>query len=238
MVPSVSSVLFQGRQPSGAGAPVPSWCALQTDEVNGFLTEGVAVDGKDKCCLADLSFPRAAIKSVCPVTTSLDSASSIPTMSESMVAKLQATVPGVQIVGPMTDDQYVKMADGKMVLVKQKPCPVRIALLTMWGPGLMDPVSYAVLMHRVLVKQKPCPVKRALHTMWGPGLMDPAYAVLMGKEDAVILGSPTLPALGINVYGSLALYPRKRNLSVQGVESPNSKEGRRVTITVAAIAAK
>ena len=45
----------------------------------------------------------------------------------------------------MTDDQYVKIADGKLVLVKQKSCPVRTALHTMWGPVVMDPVSYAVL---------------------------------------------------------------------------------------------
>ena len=40
-------------------------------------------------------------------------------------------VPDVQVVGPMTDDQYVKMADGKLVPVKQKSRPVRTALHTM-----------------------------------------------------------------------------------------------------------
>ena len=45
----------------------------------------------------------------------------------------------------MTDDQYVKMADDKLVLVKQKSCPVRTALHKMWRPVVMDPVSYAVL---------------------------------------------------------------------------------------------
>ena len=51
--------------------------------------------------------------------------------------------------------------------------------------------------------------------------MDPvSYAVLLGKENAVILESPT--ALEINVYDSLNKCARKRNLSVQGVESPIS----------------
>ena len=49
------------------------------------------------------------------------------------------------------------------------------------------------------------------------------------------LGSPTLAALGINVYGSLGECARKRNLSVQGVESPNFKEYRRVSIAVEAL---
>ena len=56
-----------------------------------------------------------------------------------MAAKLQAAVPDVQIVRPMTDDQYVKMADGNLVLVKQKWCPVRTALHTIWRPVVMDP---------------------------------------------------------------------------------------------------
>ena len=45
----------------------------------------------------------------------------------------------------MADDQYVEMADGKLVLIEQKSCPVRTALHTMWGSMEMDPVSYAVL---------------------------------------------------------------------------------------------
>ena len=102
----------------------------------------------------------------------------------------------------MTDDQYGKTADGKLVLVKQKSCPARTASHTMWGPVVMDPVS---------------------------------YAVLPGKEDVVIMGSPTIAALGINVYVSLDECARKCNLSVQGVESPNFKECRQVGIAVEAL---
>ena len=75
------------------------------------------------------------------------------------------------------------------------------------------------------------PMRTALHTVWGPVAIDPvSFAVLPGKEDVVILGSPTLTALGINGYDSLGECARKRNLCVQGVESPNFKECRRVTI--------
>ena len=158
---------------------VPAWRALQTDEVTGIGAEGVAVNNKEKCCLTDMSVSGAAVKSVCSVTTILDSKSGISTMSEGVATKLQAAVADVQIVGPMTDDQYVNMSDVKLLLVKQKSCPVRKALHTMWGPVVMDPIS---------------------------------YAVLPGKEDGVILGSPTLAALGINVYDSLGECARKRNL--------------------------
>ena len=79
----------------------------------------------------------------------------------------------------------------------------------------------------VLVKQTSCPVRTALHTMWGPVVMDPvSYAVLQGKEGVVILGSPTLAALGNNVYDTLANT---------GLESPNFKECRRVSIAVEAL---
>ena len=111
MLPPVSSMPSQRRQPPEAGAPVPAWRTLQTDEVTGFWVEVVAVYEKEKCCLTDLSVPGAAVKSVWPVTVILDSGSGISTMSESVAAKLQAAVPDVQIVAPMTDDQYVKMAN-------------------------------------------------------------------------------------------------------------------------------
>ena len=112
--------------------------------------------------MADLSVPGGAVKLVCPMTAILDSKSGILTMSDSVAAKLQAAVPDVEIVGPMINDQHVKMADGKLELVKQKSCLVKTTFHTMWGPVVMDPVS---------------------------------YAVSPGKEDVVILGSPTLAAL-------------------------------------------
>ena len=191
VAPPVLSVFSQGRQPPEA--PIPAWRALRTGEVTGFRAEYVTVDEEYKCCLVYLSDPGAAIKSVCPVTAILDSRSGISTMSESVAVKLQATVPDVQVVGSMTNARDVKMAHGKLVQVKRKYGPVRTALYTMWGPVVLDPVS---------------------------------YAVLPGEE---ILGSPTL---GINVYDSLGECARKRNLSVQGVESPNFKEYRRMTITL------
>ena len=100
----MSSVLSQGRQPLEAGAPVPAWHALQTNEDTGFRAEGVAVDEKYESCLVDLSLPGADVESVSPMTAMLNSRSGISTMSESVAAKLPAAVPDVQIVGPTTDD--------------------------------------------------------------------------------------------------------------------------------------
>ena len=77
--------------------------ARPTDDVTGFRSEDMADDEKEECCLADLSVPMAAVKSVCSVTAILDSRSDISTISESVAAKMQAAVSDVQIVGPMTD---------------------------------------------------------------------------------------------------------------------------------------
>ena len=202
VMPPASSVPSQGQQPPEVGASVPAWRALQIDEVTRFWAEGEVVDEKEKCCLSDLSVPGAAVKAVCPVTAILYSESGISTTSESVDARLKAAVPDVQIVRLITDDQYVKMADGKLVVVNQKSCPVRRALHTMWGPGVMGKVS---------------------------------YAVLPGKEDVMVLGSPTLATQGVNLNDSLGEFSLHRNLSVQSVEWPSFKECRRVSIVVEAL---
>ena len=63
--------------------------------------------------------------------------------------------------------------------------------------------------------------------------MDPvSHAILSGKYDVGILGSLTFVAQGINVFYSLGRCLRKCNLSVQGVESSNSKEFWRANIAV------
>ena len=56
-----------------------------------------------------------------------------------------------------------------------------------------------------------------------------------GQRGRGILGSPTFAALGIDVCDSLGECARKRYLPVQGVESPNFKECRRVSIVVEAL---
>ena len=142
----------------------------------------MAVDEKEKCCLADLSVPGAAIKSMCPVTALLESGLVSRTSWKVWQEKLQVTAPDVHIVGPMTDGRYVEMANDKLVVVKQKSCSVKTALHTIWGPVVMDPVG--------------------------------SYAVLPGKEDVAILGSPTLVTLGISLYDSLGKCTRNRNFSV------------------------
>ena len=77
---------------------------------------------------------------------------------------------------------------------------------------------------------------KALHTMWGPVVIDPvSYAVLPGKEGVVILVSPTIAALGIDVNDCLGECARKRNLSVQGVKSPKFKNCRWMSTMVEAL---
>ena len=46
VVPPVSSVPSQGRQPPEAEAPVPSWRAQQSDEITGFRAERLSGQNK------------------------------------------------------------------------------------------------------------------------------------------------------------------------------------------------
>ena len=76
----------------------------------------------------------------------------------------------------MTQAGRLKVADGRVVEVSNKTCPVRIALHTSWGLVQVDPFS---------------------------------FAVMPGNDDVVILGNPTLEAVGIDVYDSLGARARE-----------------------------
>ena len=39
----------------------------------------------------------------------------------------------------------LKVADGRVLVVQERTCPVRIALHTSWGLVTMDPFSFAVM---------------------------------------------------------------------------------------------
>ena len=62
-----------------------------------------------------------------------------------------------------------------------------------------------------------------------------SYVVLPGKEDVVILRSPSFVALRTSLCDSVGECARKRNLSVQGVESPNFNQCRQMSIAVEAL---
>ena len=86
------------------------------------------------------------------------------------------------------------------------------------------------------VEQKTCLVRTALHTSWGPVVVDPcSFAVMPGTDDVVIMGSPLLEALGIDVYSSLGACARARNTSERGVATPELKDCRRVDVRVEAL---
>ena len=101
-------------------------------------------------------------------------------MSAGIASRLQAVFPDVQVVGGMQNPGKLKVADGRVLAVTQKTCPVRIALHTSWGLVSVDPLSFAIIV--------------------------------------VILGNPTLKALGIDVYESLGACARSR-ASVACVET-------------------
>ncbi|CAM9167047.1 unnamed protein product [Sphacelaria rigidula] len=181
---------------------VSSWRSLKPGEVSGFQSEGIRVEKEERWCLADLSVLRAGAQTVCPVEAILNSGSGIMTMSVGVAAKLQAMIPDIRVVTPMSGKQLVKLANGNVERMKQKSCPVQTALYTSWGPVALDPCSYAVMPR---------------------------------TDDVKIMGSPTLEALGIDVYSSLGDCARARNTSVQGVNTPDFTDCRRSSIAVDAL---
>ena len=74
------------------------------------------------------------------------------------------------------------------------------------------------------IQSKTCLVRTVLYTSWRPVLLDPChYAVMPGADDVVIIGSGTLEAMGINVYGGLDAFAGSRHGLVSGVDTPESR---------------
>ena len=75
----------------------------------------------------------------------LDSGSVITTIYPGIAQKLQAAFPDVQVVGGMSHPGKLKVADGRVLAVEKKTCPVRVALQTSWGLVTLDPFSFSVM---------------------------------------------------------------------------------------------
>lgn len=82
---------------------------------------------------------------VCPVTAILDSEDSLTTMSARVAAKLQEKFPDVNIVRLVGSSQQVRVADGNVLQVIKKTCPVEIALHTSGRRVMIDPCLFAVM---------------------------------------------------------------------------------------------
>eukprot|EP00903_Cladosiphon_okamuranus_P015275 g14116.t1 len=89
----------------------------------------------------------------------------------------------------------------------------------------------------VRVTEKTCPVRVALHTRWGPVVVSPQrFAVVPGTDDVMIIGSPMMKLLGIDVYETAAARARAgHDARVTGIETPGVAEARRVALSVAAL---
>ena len=113
--------------------------------MSGFSAEGVAVDEREKWCQVSLSVPGAAVMAAVDAVVILDSGSGMTTMSAGIANKLQAAFPDVQVVESMAHPGKLKVADGRVRVVQERTCPVRIALHTSWGLVTMDPYPFAVM---------------------------------------------------------------------------------------------
>lgn len=89
----------------------------------------------------------------------------------------------------------------------------------------------------LLVTEKTCLVRLAIHTAWGPVVVEPQhFAVMPGTDDVVIVGSPTLKRLGIDVYQSVGECARAgHDARVAGADTPSVREVRRVVLSVDAM---
>ena len=98
-----------------------------------------------KGCQISLSEPGAAYITAVDAVAIFDSGSGITTMSAGIANNLQAAFPDVQVVGGMAHPGKLKVTDGRVLVVQERTCPVRIALHTSWGLVTMDPFSFAVM---------------------------------------------------------------------------------------------
>ena len=105
--------------------------------------EGVAAAECEKWCQASFSVPGAADMIAVDAVAILDSASGITTMSVGIANKLQMAYPDVQVVGGHRTRG--KVADGRVLVVEKKTCPVRIALHTSSGLVTLDTFSFTVI---------------------------------------------------------------------------------------------
>ena len=180
---------------------MPSYRGVLPGGMSGFSAEGIAVDDEEKWCRVSLSVPGAKNMTAVDAVAILDSGSGITTMSAAIATKLQAAFPDVPVVGGMTHAGRLKVADGRVLEVNKKTCPVRLALHTSWGLVQVDPFS---------------------------------FAVMPGDDDVVILGNPTMKALGIDVYDSLGARAREQ-AALTGVDTAAYRKCRRVTVSVEAL---
>ena len=129
--------------PGESGPYAPAFRGVLPGGMFGFSAEGVAVDEREKWCQVSLSVPGAADMTAVDAVAILDSGSGVTTMSAGIANKLQAAFPGVRVLGGMAHPEKLKMADGRVLVVQKRTCPVRIALHTSWGLVTMEPFSFA-----------------------------------------------------------------------------------------------
>ena len=92
-----------------------------------------------------MAVPGAADTTAVDAVDVLDSESGITTMSVGIANKLESAFPDGKVVGGMLHPGKLELADGRVLVVDQKTCPVQIALHTSWGLVTLGPFSFAVM---------------------------------------------------------------------------------------------
>ncbi|CAB1115245.1 unnamed protein product [Ectocarpus sp. CCAP 1310/34] len=103
-----------------------------------------------------------------------------------IASRLQAAVPDVQVVRGMKNPGKLKVADGRVLEVTQKTCPVRIALHASWGLVSVDLFSFAVMLGdgQVVILGNPTPKALGIDVYESLGTCVRSRASVMGVETA------------------------------------------------------
>ena len=124
--------------------------------------------------------PGAAVIAAVDAVVILDSGSA------GIANKLQAACPDVQVVGGMPHSGELKVADGRVLVVQERTCPVRISLHTSWGLITMEPFSVAVMPSEddVVMLGNPTLKQLGLDVYDSLGARAPERAALTGVDTA------------------------------------------------------
>lgn len=179
---------------------VSSWRAVSSGGKSASTPDGVEIEPRELSCRVDITVAHAQNPKPCPMKAVLDTGAGLSTITTCLVRKLQAYNPDVRVVEAMQQEHKLRVVDGRELFVKEKTCPVNVAIHTSWGPT-------------VLRSQR--------------------LAIMPGTDDVVVIGSPMLKHLGIDVYKAVGDRTRDgHNDRITSEDSCNVTEARRVTASV------
>ena len=116
---------------------VSSWRAVSPGGKSASMPDGVEIEPRELSCWVDTSVAHAQNPKPCPMKAVLDTDAGLSTITTCLVRKLQAYNPDVRVVEAMQQEHKLRVVDGRELFVKEKTCPVNVAIHTSWGPTVV-----------------------------------------------------------------------------------------------------